>query len=157
MKQEFLKLVKDTIKELKSNRPYVAAQVQKIMDAYHEAKAMYDATNFMDRIALESLKSRCGRDIDNVFESWDNSSTFHIIYKDGSECIANGEEILNGDITPKFTNIAYAHYMSGDEEYDTDIGNFAWDVTDDSEFEKREAYLDSVEIKYGTAWGKKHA
>ena len=81
----------------------------------------------------------------------------HIIYKDGSECVASGTEIVTGEITPKMQNIAYANYSDGYVEYDTLTGilvddetDFFGDLSTDEGIEARENYYNMIEIKYGT-------
>ena len=85
-------------------------------------------------------------------EEFGNDAMIRIVYKDGSECIASGAEIVGGLITPRMQHIVYACYMDGYVEYDTftgilvdDVTNFFGDLSTDEGIEAREAYYGMIE------------
>lgn len=159
MLKDKLKLIKESIKDFKDDRKFLDGQIEKIEQRHKEkiedAKLNYTEGYFLNQ-RLNQLEKEQQSTIYKMCEDFGNDASFHIIYDDGSECCVTGTEIVTGEITPKLQHIAYAQYGDGYEEFDTEIGNFSWDVSIDEEFEQREEYLNSVEIKFNTAWGIKH-
>jgi len=116
-----LREIKEAIREFKNARKYVDAQAAEIARGYEDSIAEYRAqlkpdggwSNYWTMKGIERLESTRDREIYNLYESYGNDATIHIIYTDGSECIASGTEIVTGEITPKMQHIAYAHYQDG--------------------------------------------
>lgn len=154
-----LREIKEAIRDFKGNKEYAEREEKRIAERYAEKIAEYDPENWVDERSIESLKYRRDREIYQMWESYGNDATIHIIYEDGSECIASGTEIVSGEIVPKMQHIVYASYMDGWTEFDTFTGcldDSFGDVSEDSGFEAREQYFSKIEIRFGTEWGKKH-
>jgi len=161
-----LREIKEAIREFKNARKYADAQAAEIARGYEDSIAEYRAqlkpdggwSNYWTMKDIERLESTRDREIYNLYESYGNDATIHIIYTDGSECIASGTEIVTGEITPKMQHIAYAHYQDGWTEYDTLTGclDDIWNLEEDEGVEAREQYFNSVEIQFNTAWGRRH-
>jgi len=82
----------------------------------------------------ESIKS------DRKYYDGDHYATYHIIYNDGSQVVANDEDIASG-LKVSLTNISYARKEDGDGEQDTKSGyNFMAGWTG----EQKEAYYQSL-------------
>lgn len=153
-----LREIKDAIRDFKGNRESARWQEEKIIRKYAERIAEYDTENWINHRTIEIIEQRRDREIYELYENYGNDATIHIIYTDGGECIASGTEIVAGEITPKLQHVAYAHYQDGWTEYDTLTGNLddIWNLEEDEGIEARERYYSDVEIKFGTAWGRKH-
>ena len=153
-----LREIKNAIRGFKDNREYAKGQEEKIARHYTEEIAEYDSESWIDRRAIVTLEQQRDRKIHELYDSWGNDVTIHIIYTDGSQCIVSGADILTGEVTPKLQHIAYASYQDGWTEYDTLTGclDDIWNPEEDEGIEAREQYFNSVEIKFGTDWGKKH-
>lgn len=161
---EYLKAVKDAIRDFKENREYLNYRIEQEEKKMDEKIAEYDPEDWTNKWVLESLEKQKKGIAFRLCEDFGNDAMIHIIYKDGSECIASGAEIVGGLTTPKMQNIAYAQYEDGYVEYDTLTGmlidnetDFFGDLSTDEGIEAREAYYNMVEIKFGTEWGKKHS
>lgn len=158
-----LKEIKEAIKDFKDNRSFAKREEKKIIKQYAEKLKEYNSQNWVDRNFINTIEQRRELEIYKLYEMYGNDATIHIIYTDGSECIASGTEIVAGEITPKLTNIAYASYQDGYTIFDTLSGNMddKWDVKiegeDEIDWDAREEYFNEVEIKFNTAWGRKHA
>jgi hypothetical protein len=166
-----LREIKDAIREFKNNRDYVKAEAGEIAKGYEEGIAEYRARlkldgnwrenyweNYWTMKEIERRENMRDKEIYDLYETYGNDATIHIIYTDGSECIASGTEIIAGEVTPKMQHIAYASYQDGWTEYDTLTGclDDVWNLEEDEGFEVREQYFNSVEILFNTAWGRKH-
>jgi hypothetical protein len=156
MKKEFLKQIKEAIKDFKDNREWADSQAQQIEKRYNEQIEELDTDSWIDRQLIETLTKRMNNEIYNNYEMFGNDTSIHIIYEDGTECCTTGMEIVTNDCTPKIQHIVYASYMDGYIEYDTETGELNYDVSEDDQQEAREEYFNSIEIKYNTTWGRKH-
>lgn len=161
---EYLKAVKDAIRDFKSNREYLNYRIEQEEKKIDEKIAEYNPEDWTNKWVLESLEKQKKGIAFRLCEDFGNDAMIHIIYKDGSECIASGAEIVGGSTTPKMQNIAYAQYEDGYVEYDTLTGmlidnetDFFGDLSTDEGIEARETYYNMVEIKFGTEWGRKHS
>lgn len=161
---KYLKEIKEAIRDFKDNREFLDRLIEDKEKAFDERLAEYDPESWVDRWTIESLKKQKAEAIYRLCEEFGNDAMIHIIYKDGSECVASGTEIVTGEITPKMQNIAYANYSDGYIEYDTLTGilvddetDFFGDLSTDEGIEARENYYNMIEIKYGTEWGRKHS
>lgn len=157
MLKKELKQIKDAIKDFQSNKEYAEREEQKIRDKYTEQLSEYNPDEWWNRTVIDALNQRMNRDIQNLWDVFGNDTTIHIIYEDGSECIADGIEITSGEIKPKMQHIAYAWYGDGYVQFDTETGELHYDVSEDDQFETYEEYKNQIEIKYGTEWGRKQA
>jgi predicted transcriptional regulator len=153
-----LKAIKEVIKDFKDNRTYAKREEKQIIKKYAEKLAEYDSNNWYDHSIINSLTERQNKEINNLYDMYGNDATIHIIYNDGTECIAQGTEIVAGDIIPKLQHIAYASYQDGYTEYDTLTGclDDRWNLEEEEGFQAREQYFNEVEIKFNTTWGRKH-
>ncbi len=159
----YMKAVKDAIRDFKDNREFVDRLIEKREKEIEERLVEYDPAEPWNMWTIERLKKEKSEIAYNLCEEYGNDAMIHIIYKDGSECVASGAEIVGGIITPKMQNIAYACYSDGWCEYDTLTGDllndemdFWGDLSTDEGIETRERYFNEVEIRYGTEWGKRH-
>lgn len=153
-----LKEIKNIIKDFKDNRSYAKRLEEEIIRNYAERTAQYDTENWSDRRTINILTERRDRDIRKLYDDWGNDVTIQIIYTDGSQCIAFGEEIVSGEITPKLQHIAYAFYQDGWTAFDTLTGSLddIWNLEEDEGLEAREEYFNNIERKYKTTWGLNH-
>lgn len=163
MKRECLKQIKDAIRDLKENRQYLNSQIEKVTKNYQnelneniENLAKDSTYDYFVNHYTNMFNERMNRAIYELCESYGNDSTFHIIYNDGTEYCGQGADIVTGESTPKMQHIAYAHYMDGYTEFDTESGELDYDVSDDSQFAEREEYFNNIERKYNTRWGMNH-
>jgi len=154
-----LKDIKDAIKDFKNNRSYAKREEKQIAKRYAEQLSQYNPENWVDHSVINALTEQLKSAINGLYDSYGNDTTIHIIYTDGSQCVASGTEIVTGEITPKLQYIAYASYMDGWTEFDTLTGPLddKWNLDEEEGFDKREEYFNDIEIKFGTDWGKKHA
>lgn len=159
-----LREIKSAIRDFKENRKYAKEQEARIKKRYAEMLAGYDPEDWTNQWVIESLGKQCDNEIYQMWENYGNDATIHIIYEDGSECIASGTEIVYGDVVPKMQHIAYATYEDGWIEYDTLTGilvdndtDFFGDLSTDEGIEAREQYYNNIEIMFGTKWGKRHS
>lgn len=157
-----LREIKAAIRDFKSDREYAELQEMQIKEKYAERIAEYDPENWINQRSIELLSKQRDEEIYQMWESYGNDATIHIIYDDGSECIASGVEIVSGEVIPKMQHIAYATYSDGWIEYDTLTGilvdndtDFFGDLSTDEGMEAREQYFNNIEIMFGTEWGKK--
>lgn len=151
--------IKQAIRDFQREKEWAERAEEKICERYAEKLLDYDTESWVDRRVIDSLNYQKSREIYSMWESYGNDATIHIIYEDGSECIASGTELVSGDIVPKMQHIAYACYADGWTEYDTYTGcldDCFGDLSEDSGAEAREQYFDNVEIMFNTEWGKKH-
>lgn len=155
--------IKEAIRDFKENKKYAERDEKRIVEKYAEKIAEYDAKNWVDKRVIKNLECRRDHEIYQMWQNYGNDATIHIIYKDGSECIANGTEIVAGEIVPKMQHIAYATYSDGYMEYDTLTGilvddntDFFGDLSTDEGIIAREDYFTQIEIMFGTEWGKHH-
>lgn len=160
---KYLKAIKEEIREFKRNREWLNYAIEQEEKKYDEKLAEYDRNNWMDKWVIERLEKQRAEAAYKKCEEFGNDAMIHIIYKDGSECVVSGAEIVGGIITPKMQNIAYANYSDGWVEYDTLTGilvddntDFFGDLSTDAGIEARENYYSMIEIKFGTEWGRKH-
>lgn len=160
---KYLKAIKEEIREFKRNREWINYAIEQEEKKYDEKLAEYDRNNWMDKWIIERLEKQRAEVAYKKCEEFGNDAMIHIIYKDGSECVVSGAEIVGGVITPKMQNIAYANYSDGWVEYDTLTGilvddntDFFGDLSTDAGIEARENYYSMIEIKFGTEWGRKH-
>lgn len=158
-----LREIKAAIRDFKSDREYAELQEKRIKEKYAERIAEYDSENWTNQWVIESLSKQRDEEIYQMWESYGNDATIHIIYDDGSECMASGVEIVSGEVVPKMQHIAYATYSDGWMEYDTLTGilvdndtDFFGDLSTDEGMEAREQYFNNIEIIFGTEWGKKN-
>lgn len=158
-----LREIKAAIRDFKGNREYAEGEERQIAEKYAEKLAEYDPEDWTNQSVIKSLNQQRDREIFKMWENYGNDATIHIIYEDGSECIASGTEIVSGDIVPRMQHIAYATYEDGWIEYDTLTGtlvdedtDFFGDLSTDEGIEAREVYFNNVEIMFGTEWGKHH-
>lgn len=153
-----LKEIKEAIKDLKSHRSYTKSLANDIKKRYAESLASAKGNSLLDRWERERLEQMQAKEIGKLYDDMGMDITIHIIYTDGTECIAYGAEIVAGEITPKLQHIAYASYLDGYTEYDTLTGclDTRWNAETDEGIEERDEYFSQVEIMYGTAWGRKH-
>lgn len=158
-----LREIKEAIRDFKENREYAECQEAQIRKKYAEKLADYDPEDCTNQSIIKSLNQQMDREIFKIWESYGNDATIHIIYEDGSECIASGTEIVTGEIVPRMQHIAYATYSDGWIEYDTLTGilvdndtDFFGDLSTDEGIEAREQYFNNVEIMFDTEWGKQH-
>ena len=161
---KYLKEIKDAIRDFKDNREWLDYAIEQEEKKYDEKLAEYDRNDWINRWVIECLEKQRAEVAYKKCEEFGNDAMIHIIYKDGSECIASRAEIVGGMITPKMQNIAYANYSDGYIEYDTLTGilvddetDFFGDLSTDEGIEARENYYNMIEIKYGTEWGRKHS
>lgn len=161
---KYLKAIKEEIREFKRNREWLDYAIAQEEKKYDEKLAEYDRNNWINKWVIESLEKQRAEVAYKKCEEFGNDAMIHIIYKDGSECVATGAEIVGGIITPKMQSIAYANYSDGWVEYDTLTGilvdsdtDFFGDLSTDAGIEARENYYNRIEIKFGTEWGRKHS
>lgn len=161
---KYLKAIKEEIREFKRNREWLDYAIAQEEKKYDEKLAEYDRNHWINKWVIESLEKQRAEVAYKKCEEFGNDAMIHIIYKDGSECVATGAEIVGGIITPKMQNIAYANYSDGWVEYDTLTGilvdsdtDFFGDLSTDAGIEARENYYNRIEIKFGTEWGRKHS
>jgi len=159
----YLKAVKDAIRNFKDNREWLDRRIEQEEKWINEKIAEYETETYVNQWVIERLKKEKEEITYRLCEEFGDDAHIHIIYKDGSECMASGMEIVGGSITPKLQHIAYAQYEDGWCEYDTLTGilvdddtDFFGDLSTDEGIEARENYYNMVEIKYGTEWGRKH-
>ena len=102
------------------------------------------------RQSVERLTNERESVINKWYDDVGNDAHIYIIYKDGSQCIASGVEILAGDITPKMQDIAYAQYQDGWERFDTLIGCFekAFPYSSDFTDEEENEYIEKTVTIY---------
>lgn len=157
-----LREIKSAIRDFKENREYAESQEAQIRERYAEKLAEYDPEDWTNQGVIHSLNIQRDNEIYRMWENYGNDATIHIIYEDGSECMASGTEIVSGDVVPKMQHIAYATYEDGWIEYDTLTGilvdddtDFFGDLSTDEGIEAREQYFNNVEIMFGTEWGKR--
>lgn len=157
-----LREIKAAIRDFKGDREYAELQEIRIKEKYAERIAEYAPENWINQRSIELLSKQRDEEIYQMWESYGNDATIHIIYDDGSECIASGVEIVSGEVIPKMQHMAYATYSDGWIEYDTLTGilvdndtNFFGDLSTDEGMEAREQYFNNIEIMFGTEWGKK--
>lgn len=155
--------IKEAIRDFKENKKYAERDEKRIVEKYAEKIAEYDVKNWVDKRVIKNLECRRDHEIYQMWQNYGNDATIHIIYKDGSECIANGTEIVSGEVVPKMQHIAYATYSDGYMEYDTLTGmliddntDFFGDLSTDEGIIAREEYFTQIEIMFGTEWGKHH-
>lgn len=117
-----LREIKEAIRDFKGNKEYAEREEKRIAERYAEKIAELDPENCYDRRIIESLEFRRDHEIYSMWDSYGNDAMIHIIYEDGSECVATGTEIVTGEIIPKMQHIAYASYQDGWTEYDTFTG-----------------------------------
>lgn len=160
---EYLKAIKEAIRDFKQNRKYAECDELRIKKEYDEKIMAYNLDDWTDKRVIKSLTSQRDNAIYQMWELYGNDAMIHIIYDDGSECIASGVEIVSGEVIPKMQHIAYATYSDGWMEYDTLTGilvdndtDFFGDLSTDEGMEAREQYFNNIEIMFGTEWGKKH-
>ena len=152
-----------SIKEFQSNKKYYNREYKKLVaEQLKVAKKDYsfyqDSEGNWLQYMSDTYRNIFNRQRFDLLDRWGVDDTFHIIYADGSEMNFNSEDILTNSDDAKnisFTNIVYMHQSNGYIDIDTEIGEFTWDILDDAEYEKREQYLASIEIKYKTVWGLK--
>lgn len=161
---KYLKEIKDAIRDFKDNREWLDYAIEQEEKKYDERLAEYDCNDWINRWTIENLKKQRAEAAYKKCEEFGNDAMIHIIYKDGSECVASGAEIVGGLVTPKMQNIAYASYSDGWVEYDTLTGilvddetDFFGDLSTDEGIEARENYYNMIENKYGTEWGRKQS
>lgn len=161
---KYLKEVKDAIRDFKKNREYLDYRIEQEEKKIDEKIAEYDPEDWTNKWVLENLEKQKNGIAFRLCEEFGNDAMIHIIYKDGSDCIASGAEIVGGLITPPMQNIAYASYEDGYVEYDTLTGilidddtDFFGDLSTDEGIEAREDYYSMIEVRYGTEWGRKHS
>lgn len=161
---KYLKAIKEEIREFKRNREWLDYAIAQEEKKYDKKLAEYDRNNWINKWVIESLEKQRAEVAYKKCEEFGNDAMIHIIYKDGSECVATGAEIVGGIITPKMQSIAYANYSDGWVEYDTLTGilvdsdtDFFGDLSTDAGIEARENYYNRIEIKFGTEWGRKHS
>lgn len=162
--KELLKEIKSRIKDSHSSIPYIKAQIKKIEKAFAERIAEELATySDPDEYFAVQYKARMERRMrEAIFEEysrWDGETHYYLIYKDGSCVCISDEDLISGDPMPKLTNIVYAHYQDGYDEMDTESGALHFyecdEVDYEAEDERKEAYENAIEIKYGTEFGKR--
>lgn len=158
-----LREIKVAIRDFKENREYAERQEAQIKERYAEKLAEYDPNDWKFQRVIESLSKQRDEEICQMWDSYGNDAAIHIIYEDGSECIATGLEIVSGEVVPRMQHIAYATYSDGWIEYDTLTGilvdndtDFFGDLSTDEGIEAREQYFNNIEIMFGTEWGKRH-
>jgi hypothetical protein len=156
MKKDYLKQIKDAIRDFKDNREWAESKAKEIEQRYLEQIAEYNTNSWIDKSIIERLTKDMNTSIYNNYEMFGNDASIHIIYEDGSECSTTGMEIVTGECTPKMQHIVYASYMDGYSEFDTETGELNYDVSEDDQQEAREEYFNNIEIKFNTAWGIKH-
>lgn len=157
-----LKEIKEAIRDFKENQKWLNELITQEEKKIDEKLAEYEPENYLYYWIIERLKKERAEVAYKLCEDYGNDAMIHIIYKDGSECIATGTEIVSGLITPKMQNIAYASYSDGWVEYDTFTGtlvdndtDYFGDLSTDEGIEARETYYNMIEIKFGTEWGKR--
>lgn len=160
-----LRRIKESIKDFKEERQNAAYAADRIRKSYDEQIRQYAedcgqtladdyfCEDWYTRQFINTLISRRDREISNLYDEWGLDSSVYIIYKDGSTCHAFGAEIVAGDISPRMQHIAYAFYGDGWTEFDTEIGEFPWDCSEDDQCCAKEEYTTSVEIKFRTEFG----
>jgi hypothetical protein len=136
-----LKLIKESIKELKSFREYIKNLEKKINEEYTSKIQEYSEEWFNQSIK-KSLEEQRKLAISKLYE---NDSSFYLIYSDGREEYIFGEEILTG-VNPKIQGIVYACYSDGYTEYDTLEKNLdnKWNLESDEGLLEREQYFANI-------------
>ena len=154
-----LKDIKSAIKDFRDSRSYAKREEKAIIKRYAEQLSQYNPDNWVNHSTINALTQQREKAIYELYESYGNDATIHIIYTDGSECVASGSEIVAGETTPKLQHIAYATYQDGWNIFDTLTGSLddRWDLDEEEGFDNREEYFNDIEIKFNTNWGKKHA
>lgn len=153
-----LKEIKEAIKDFKDNRSFAKREEKKILAKHKELLKEYDSSNWYHRSLINTLEQRLQSDIYELYETFGNDTTIQIIYTNGEECNVTGAEIVTGEITPRLQQIAYASLQNGYTVFDTLSGNMdnKWDLEEEeTDWEAREEYFNSVEIKFNTKWGMK--
>lgn len=100
-----LREIKEAIRDFKGSREYAEREEKRITEQYAEKLAEYGTDDWTSRRVIESLNQQRDRDIYQMWENYGNDATIHIIYEDGSECIASGTEIVSGDVVPKMQHM----------------------------------------------------
>ena len=149
--------IKNFIKDFKSNREYATREEKRIIkeNQEHIKELNLNTENYFDRQLIDTLNKRTQEAISKSYENFGNDATFHFIYKDGTEAIFSGVEILD-NFNPKLTDIVYATYQDGWIEMDTEKGELNFELETDEDFEKRNEYFNNIERKFQTVWGKSH-
>lgn len=157
-----LRKIKEAIRGFNENREYAEWEEKRITERYAEKLAEYNSEDWTNQSVIQSLNQTRDREIYQMWENYGNNATIHIIYEDGSECIASGTEIVSGEVVPKMQHIVYANYSDGWTEYDTLTGLLTdngfclfGDLSTDEGIESREQYFNNIEIMFGTEWGKR--
>lgn len=81
-----LREIKAAIRDFKSDREYAELQEMQIKEKYAERIAEYDPENWINQRSIELLSKQRDEEIYQMWESYGNDATIHIIYDDGSEC-----------------------------------------------------------------------
>lgn len=147
----YLKAVKNAIRDFKDNREWLDYVIEKEVEKIDEKLEEYRNDCFHEW-TIKNLEKQKEEVAYQKCEEFGNDAMIRIVYKDGSECIASGAEIVGGLITPRMQHIVYACYMDAYVEYDTfsgilvdDVTKFFGDLSTDEGIEAREAYYGMIE------------
>ncbi len=172
MLKDVLKTIKQDMKDVRSNKPYMQA-VLKAELAELEARRKEALSEYADlpesdwyrgyafRTTNEMYDQRRIEVIGRVIYQWHNDQSYHLIYKDGSVTCITAEEILSGEPFPKLSDIVYAEMSSADDHIDTETGDLHWysdehmeacdwnyEVEDDHKWQ----YETAIQYKFHTEW-----
>ncbi len=158
---ETLRAIKSMMREAHSNVKYIQAEEKALRK--EQAQRMKEYLEGMDgywRIReKERLERIFAEEIDALYSNWDAEDSYYLIYKDGSCVCTSDAELISGEKLPKLTDIVYAMYSGTCDSWDTESGELHWyegdEVDYEAEDERKEAYENAIEIKYGTEFGKR--
>ena len=158
--KETLGLIKSMMRDAHSNVKYIQTEEKALRK--EQAQRMKEYLEGMEGywrvVEKERLERIFAQEIDDLYSNWDAEDTYYLIYKDGSFVCTSDAELIRGDKLPKLTDIVYAMYSGTCDSWDTESGELRWYMdTDDYEAgdERKEAYENAIEIKYGTEFGKR--
>jgi len=161
-----MRLIKEAIRDFWNEHEWACTMAERVSQQHKDRIEQYkaDCAGMPEahiNYTIERFEQQRQKAVWDMWESFGNDTTIHLIYKDGSEAIYSGAELVSHDVPkPKMQHIAYACLLDGWQEYDTLTGELEWDEQDGDEtgdewFERREAYMNMVQFKYGTEWAKR--
>lgn len=158
--KEILRLIKSMMKDAHSNVKYVEAEVRALRKKQAQRMKEYleGFEGYRRMMEKERLERIFAKEVAAIYDSWGAEDSYYLIYKDGSCVCTSDAELISGEKLPKLTDIVYATYSGTCDSWDTESGELCWyrDTDDyEAEDERKAAYENAIEIKYGTEFGKK--
>lgn len=166
--QEILKMIKEMMKDSHRNVPYIKETEQRMRKEWakriEESQAEYpDDMLYWKQKDKERMIANMEQDISSMYDRYDSENLYYLIYKDGSCVCISDSDLISGEKMPKLTGIVYAMYSGTCDSWDTETGELHWyegsitesDFDWEAEDERKMAYENAIEIKYGTEFGKR--